>query len=271
MRAVPWIIAAIGVIALTLVGLLLAPRMSWTLGSGSGSGMDNTARIEIERMRFQMENLVERITQLENQIRQLEQDAPAPLEEGPVATGDLSDRYTEVVVIPRRREFNEGMTVATPDVLKQMLGAPRDVLSDECEPMTNARLQSMLRLQSVGPIRVNMLAPAVDSLRAVFEQVRVAEPDLYKQIRSSGSLCVRQIRASSQRASSHAFGLAVDVNIAGILDNFSDGNTQLGLIILADYFQSAGWIWGAGFRREDSMHFEVSQELLETWRGDGKI
>ncbi len=27
----------------------------------------------------------------------------------------------------------------------------------------------------------------------------------------------------------------------------------------------------AGFSREDSMHFEVSQEMLEEWRRDGKI
>ncbi|WP_330848789.1 M15 family metallopeptidase [Mangrovicoccus ximenensis] len=73
------------------------------------------------------------------------------------------------------------------------------------------------------------------------------------------------------RTSTHAFGLALDVNIAGQLDNFADGRTQLGLILIADYFHEEGWVWGAGFRREDSMHFEVSRQQLEEWRAEGLI
>ena len=57
-------------------------------------------------------------------------------------------------------------------------------------------------------------------------------------------------------------GLAVDLNIDGHLDNFTDGKTQLGLTILAEFFREEGWVWGAGFRREDSMHFEVSRRQL---------
>ena len=60
-------------------------------------------------------------------------------------------------------------------------------------------------------------------------------------------------------------------DIDGVLDDFADGRTQLGLTILADLFQAEGWIWGAGFGREDSMHFEVSRELLEKWRQLGEI
>jgi hypothetical protein len=45
----------------------------------------------------------------------------------------------------------------------------------------------------------------------------------------------------------------------------------LGLTILADFFEAEGWIWGAGFGREDSMHFEVSREMIEQWRAEGKI
>ena len=79
------------------------------------------------------------------------------------------------------------------------------------------------------------------------------------------------IRGTNGRLSSHAFGLAIDLNIEGHLDNFTDGKTQLGLILLADFFREAGWIWGAGFSREDSMHFEVSREKLEEWRQEGLI
>ena len=99
----------------------------------------------------------------------------------------------------------------------------------------------MLVLEDVGPIRVNMLKPAVKSLRKVFEAARAVDQDLYDRINTSGSLCVRRIRGSVESLSSHSFGLAVDLNIDGVLDNFADGRTQLGLTILADLFMAEGW------------------------------
>ena len=149
--------------------------------------------------------------------------------------------------------------------------AEGDVLSDTCEPMTNENLRSKLVLTEVGPIRVNMLQPAVDSLRRVFANVERADPDLYARINTSGSLCVRRIRGTTNRLSTHSYGLAVDLNIDGQLDNFTDGKTQLGLTILADFFHAEGWVWGAGFRREDSMHFEISRRQLDEWLAEGLL
>lgn len=116
-----------------------------------------------------------------------------------------------------------------------------------------------------------MLQPALDSLKRVFEKVKATDPDLYARINTAGGLCVRQIRGTRGRTSTHAFGLAVDLNIDGKLDTLGDGKTQLGLTILADFFRAEGWVWGAGFSREDSMHFEVSRQKLEEWRAEGKI
>jgi hypothetical protein len=65
--------------------------------------------------------------------------------------------------------------------------------------------------------------------------------------------------------------LAVDLNIDGQLDNFTDGKTQLGLTIMADFFFAEGWVWGAGFRREDSMHFEISRRQLDAWVSEGLL
>jgi hypothetical protein len=118
---------------------------------------------------------------------------------------------------------------------------------------------------------VQMLQPAIDSLKRVFRNVEATDPDLYARINTAGSLCVRQIRGTVGRTSTHSFGLAVDLNIDGKLDTLGDGKTQLGLTILADFFREEGWVWGAGFTREDSMHFEVSRQMLEKWREEGKI
>ncbi|MEH6835056.1 MULTISPECIES: M15 family metallopeptidase [Falsihalocynthiibacter] len=239
-------------------------------------GIDSGARIEIEGLRQQIEALRGQIEALQNQVQQLG-SAPQAMpqmndqpfvKEGP---NTILDAYAQVVLIANRREVNKGIVVGGPSFLESFLGRPREVLSDDCEPMTNPKLKDLLVLADVGPIKVNMLQPAVDSLNRVFEKVRATDPDLYERINTAGALCVRQIRGTVGRTSTHSFGLAVDLNIDGHLDTLGDGKTQLGLTILADFFNEEGWVWGAGFTREDSMHFEISRQMLEQWRLEGKI
>lgn len=291
MRPVTIVLAAIGVLTLPLIYLAVVTFFP-SKEAPSGPGIDSGARIEIEVLRQQVEGLQVQITDLEEQMRaaalarsqdqaqaQIALNSPTmtplePLDDGgPLNSGPntIIDSYASVVLIANRRKVNKGINVAGPSFLEKFLGRPREVLSDDCEAMTNPKLKKLLVLTNVGPIRVNMLQPAVDSITRVFERVRATDPDLYDRINTSGSLCVRQIRGTKGRTSTHSFGLAVDLNIDGKLDNFADGKTQLGLTILADFFIEEGWVWGAGFSREDSMHFEVSKQMLMKWRKEGKI
>lgn len=230
---------------------------------------------DLAKVTKQRDDLAERVAILEERValagkredREL-QDASTP---NPNASDSLRDAFAQVVLIANRRKSNEGLTTPTPTYLGEMLGLPREDLTDECQPMTNPKLTELLVLEDVGPIRVQMLRPAIISLKQVFANVQVFEPELYDRITSAGSLCVRRIRGSEDRASAHSYGLALDINIDGVLDTLGDGKTQLGLTLLADFFKKEGWIWGAAFGREDSMHFEVSKEKLEQWRRLGRI
>ncbi|SDI39364.1 M15 family metallopeptidase [Aliiruegeria lutimaris] len=187
----------------------------------------------------------------------------------PIGEMSASD-YTQVVEWIDRTAFNKPLTVASPRFLSDLLGPPRQVLTDDCQPMQNPDLNSKLRVEQVGPIRVQMLEPAIESLRRVFAEVEKVDPKLHDMIQTAGSLCVRRIRGSTS-VSTHSFGLSVDLKIGDRLDAFTDGTTQLGLTIMADFFHEEGWIWGAGFRREDSMHFEVSKEKVLEWREAGLL
>lgn len=259
----------------------LEPEDVADLGLESGA-IDSWARIELVRMGSVLEQQRETIAALEARLQTLENrpsagaGSSAPI--GPVGgvgidrgPNDIIDNYAQVVIIPNRRNVNQGLKVGGPRFLEQFLGRPRETLSDTCQPMTNPKLKAMLKVEQVGPIRVSMLQPALDSLRRVFANVEAADPDLYARINTAGALCVRQIRGTRGRTSTHSFGLAVDLNIDGQLDTLGDGKTQLGLTIIADFFREEGWVWGASFSREDSMHFEVSRQKLEEWRADGKI
>lgn len=283
MQPVPIIIGAIVTLCLVLAGLLVGTMVDFSggraqLSSGNGSAIDSTARIEIETQRQRIDALESKIASLESQIAAMPRGGGisqnrAALDGASVSEGQngIQDAYAQTVLIADRREVNRNLTVATPGFLESLLGKPREVLSDDCEPMTNPRLKSLLVLERVGPIRVRLLRPAMDSLGRIFAKIEAADPDLYARISTAGSLCVRQIRGTRGRTSSHAFGLALDINIDGQLDRLGDGKTQLGLTIIKDFFAAEGWIWGAGFGREDSMHFEVSRETLQQWRKDGLI
>lgn len=270
------------------IALVLAPAifvgLNYLLSEEDfqGSAVDSGARIEIEMLRQQVEDLQNRMKAQEGEIAGLaagigRQSALVPNADAEDAilrgTGpnDIIDAYAQVVLIADRLNVNRGLEVAGSRYLQEKLGRPRDTLSDDCQPMTNQTLKSKLVLESVGPIRVQMLKPAAESLRRVFENVRRADPDLYARINTSGSLCVRRIRGTQSSLSTHSYGLALDLNIDGHLDNFTDGKTQLGLTILADFFHEEGWVWGAGFRREDSMHFEISRRQLDAWLSQGML
>ena len=281
MRLLPAIILAVAIVLTPVVwftiSFLSRPGADTPAG---GAAVDSGARIEIEILRQQMEDLQLRLGTVEEELSRLQSMPRADQEpfamdgEGTFEQLDgtgIEGSYAQVVLIAGRRQINTGLSVPSPSFLLEMFGPPREQLSDDCEAMTNPKLKEMLVLGDVGPIKVNMLRPAVESMRRVFERVRATDVELYNRISTAGALCVRRIRGSQNSVSSHAFGLAVDLNIDGVLDTLGDGKTQLGLTILSDFFQEEGWFWGAAFSREDSMHFEVSKELVSKWRSAGDI
>lgn len=269
------------------IGLVLAPvvwfALTWFTAEegGQGASIDSGARIEIELLRQQIEDLQIRTQQVEDELSRLPAGGAAPA--APlVADADAEQQiweqtegaeldYAQVVLIADRTNVNRGLRVTGGRYLTERLGRPRDTLSDKCQPMTNPSLKEKLVTEQVGPIRVSMLRPAIESLKVVFENIRQADADLYRRINTAGALCVRRIRGTQNALSTHSYGLAVDLNIDGQLDNFTDGKTQLGLTIMADFFFDEGWVWGAGFRREDSMHFEISRRQLDAWISEGKL
>ena len=297
MKPVTLVIAAMAAIALPLAGFgvwsLLPERPAETY-IASGPGIDSGARIALEELRMRLDAQEATIAALRDEIGLLRDGmntmsdrialAGSAVASGP-SLGDemfegavprdgpntIIDRYAQVVLVADRRNVSEELRVGGPRFLEQFLGRPRQTLSDNCEPMTNPKLRALLKTEQVGPIRVTMLQPALDSLKRVFAKVKATDPDLYERINTAGALCVRQIRGTRGRTSTHSFGLAVDLNIDGKLDTLGDGKTQLGLTILADFFLEEGWVWGAAFSREDSMHFEVSKQQLLQWREEGKL
>ena len=283
MRLLPIIILSvsilIGALILVSIPLFFPPKVT-----GEGGAVDNNARIDIELLHGDLDaqaevigELRDQVDALENRIITMEAGASGPAADGglqivgPSGSGELDDEYAQVVLVADRRNLNKGLSVPTSSWLVGTFGPPAENLGDSCAGMTNPRLAGLLQDQQVGPVRVKMLKPAIESLGIIFDKIKLADPDLFARINTAGSLCVRLVRGSATSVSSHSFGLSLDLNINGVLDTLGDGRTQLGLTILSDFFNADGWVWGAAYGREDSMNFEVSKETIEQWVTEGKI
>jgi hypothetical protein len=182
------------------------------------------------------------------------------------ATEDL----TEQMKLAKTR-FNKNITQPRNKTMLEILGNPRESYSQECQGVTNPALKALQETRQVGPIKVTMLKPALDSLERVMTRLKESDPDIYEKVGTAGALCVRFIRGSSKSISNHSWATAIDLTLEGQLDGFADGGTQFGLLILAEYFNDEGWFWGAAYNREDSMHFEVGEETLRAWKAEGKL
>ncbi|MFM2055488.1 MAG: hypothetical protein RL456_3525 [Pseudomonadota bacterium] len=181
----------------------------------------------------------------------------APAREG----GPLTRR----VAVPPRHTLNVGLTAVNNAFMTRTLGHPRQQYAVDCQPVTDARLQRNMITASVGPFRVTGLAPAVQSLAAVMNDVRALQPEVHAALTTAGMLCCRFVRGSTTSISNHSWGTAVDLKIDGVLDRYNDGLVQHGLTLIAPIFNRHGWYWGVTFPREDGMHFEGSRTLVEAW------
>lgn len=180
-------------------------------------------------------------------------------------------------LVPIPKGINKGVTNAKQRTMLDIFGRP-GALSEECTPVTSQKVKKLLVTADVGPFRVTGIKPAVDALKRVFLKVQQEEPELFKVLGTAGMLCCRRVRRRpgrppSRNFSNHSWGTAVDIKIKGTLDPRANGTTQLGLLMLHPFFNAEMFFWGAGFPpdQEDSMHFEVSDELIRDWRKQGLL
>ncbi|MCX7113022.1 MAG: M15 family metallopeptidase [Proteobacteria bacterium] len=182
-------------------------------------------------------------------------------------------------IIPIPSGINAGLSSAKRSTMLSVLGMPRPTLDDTCRSVTNPAIKSLIVTEDVGPFKVTGLKPAVASLRRVLAKVKDVHPEVYDLLGSSGMLCVRRIKDSSN-PSNHSWGCAIDINIQGALDGIKvgggtgkqDNRTLAGLATMAPFFHKEGWFWGVGFSNfEDGMHFEVADQTIRKWHAEGLL
>jgi hypothetical protein len=175
-------------------------------------------------------------------------------------------KLTDLLPIPRNK-INQGLASAGNSFMLATLGNPRSSYSSDCQTVTNPTLKKRIITKSVGPFRVSGLDSAVESLVEIMAHVKADHPDVYAALGTAGMLCPRLVRGSRTSISNHSWGTAVDLTIGGQLVPLGKPAVQRGLLLVAPIFNKAGWFWGAGWSRADSMHMEASRSLITKWAG----
>ena len=174
---------------------------------------------------------------------------------------------TDLINIPPN--INQGLNSARQITMLSLLGNPRGDYDQVCRAVTNAKLRALMVTKSVGPFRVTGLLPAVDSLIEVITDIKNEESEVFDGLGTAGMQCSRNVRGSTTSISNHSWGTAIDLNLNGQLDNPGNGKTQKGLAKIAPIFNRHKWYWGAGFSREDAMHFELSDQKIRELHASG--
>ncbi len=278
------IIIAIGLvmagIAVAVVGALLQTADGSTeLRLERNEAQTAQLRVQIDTLRSELRDAQAEMKRLAEEVALGATATPMSLGAAPMVltpplaeeeVHDGTEAMTEVMKLAKAR-FNKGITQPRNRIMLEILGVPRSTKTVNCSGVTQPHLKALLETRQVGPIRVTMLKPALESLERIVAQLKESEPDIHDALGTAGALCARLIRGSSTSWSNHSWGTAIDVKLQGRLDGFGDGGTQFGLLLLAELFNAEGWYWGATYNREDSMHFEVGVETLRDWQAEGKL
>lgn len=178
-------------------------------------------------------------------------------------SGTTGRDWTELTSIPSKDKLNIGLSPVSNSLLIGKFGHPREDYGQDCQPITNTDLKKKMSSGVVGNFKVTGMSELIISLQKVFTEISTSIPEIYPLIGTAGMLCCRYQRNSTVAISNHSWGSAIDLKISGSLDARGDGKVQKGLLLIAPIFNNHGWYWGAGFSKEDSMHFEASKSLVD--------
>ena len=261
------IIVAIGVVVGAMAFAVVTTLLN-TADSGTElrlSRLETTLRAESEaRIRLQAE-----VAQAKADLARLREDLSLLANRAPVAAAPDPDAppvdmptampdedfetpptegLTEEMLLAKTR-FNKNITQPRNRVMMELLGPPRDSYSTDCQPVTNPRLKSLMETRQIGPIKVTMLKPALDSLERILARLKETDPDIHAKVGTHVRACSGSWRGFWRRNRSRLrrgsrFGLdsvkfALQV-VCGGSQQAVDIHAEVGTHIRAC---SRGWRW----------------------------
>jgi len=198
----------------------------------------------------------------------------------PAPTTPAGTNLASLIRIPAG--INPGLSIAGARGLTAKIGTPGCPLTTACFScgcaVNNAKInRNKVTLQITPNFRLTGLRPYVEAVKRAFDNLKAAGASnpiytrVYNEAKTAGGLCCRPIKHANGTPgstwSNHSWGCAADFYFGGNIDPRGDGKTQYGLSLLAPFMAREKLYWAAGYRgsEEDAMHFEASQEALNSW------
>jgi hypothetical protein len=149
----------------------------------------------------------------------------------------------------------------------EVFGSPKGVLTQECKGVDAVadKIRPQIVTRQVEKFKLTGFGPFLDVLEDVLREFKIKHPGAHADLSDAGVLCVRLVRGSVAQPSNHSWGTAIDLGFGGAVDPRGDGKTYQGLLDFYAIAKRHGLFWGAGFRTEDAMHFEASDQLVRSW------
>jgi len=173
------------------------------------------------------------------------------------------EKLDDFIPIPSKELMNKGLTAARELTMIKVLGIPGELTPNCSKP--NGEFSKHVKYNfDIGPFKVSGFGYAVETLRQIFEQVKVELPEVYAEVKTAGVFCVRSRRGNPAKYSNHSWGSAIDLYFGKELVPQGVHKTHRGVYLLFPYFNKFGWYWGAEFSGDsvDSMHFELAEETI---------
>lgn len=173
------------------------------------------------------------------------------------------EKLNDLIPIPAKEVMNKGLSAASENTMLEILGKPGELTSD-CSDPNNVFIKKLVFGVDVGPFKVSGLFYAVESLKQIFDQIKIELPEVYNEIKTAGVLCIRSRRHNPSKYSNHSWGSAIDIYFGSGVVEQGIHQTHRGIYLLYQYFNNHGWYWGAEFSGDsvDSMHFELAEETI---------
>lgn len=194
----------------------------------------------------------------------------------PKSKKEIAKHYMEPLDLAGFLPINVGLTSAAEETMASLLGPPMLPLTTDCQTNKASDLVKKLRTtEKMSKVfSLTGIKPAVESAKTVLARVFGENSDLEEVLSTEGMLCVRFRKPTSgkksTKVSNHSWGTAVDFKIVGF---GAPTNTKTKIprfiALMLPHFHAAGWFSGIAFR--DTMHFEVAEETIRKWSGDGLL
>ncbi|MEM6307646.1 MAG: peptidoglycan-binding protein, partial [Pseudomonadota bacterium] len=176
--------------------------------------------------------------------------------------------------VPVPSGFNTGLRSVNNSLMISVFGMPRGNFSQHCKEPTNIDFRNQCEFGSSIPQLGKIwwgFKPALESLHDVMADISRRAPAVYDLMGHAGMGCARYIRGSSSTISNHSWAQAIDITLGGGVDPYNNNKITRGMIEIIPIFNDHKWYSGCYFSREDSMHLEVSRDLLEQWISSGHV